>query len=69
VITRRVWAPTDREDERAVEVAEEAGAPLVVAHPPYRWHARSGAGWTSPRLMERTGVTVAVENMFPSTWR
>jgi sugar phosphate isomerase/epimerase len=68
LVTRRVWG-TDPigKIERAVEVAEEAGAPLVVAHPPYRWQ-RSFRRWLEdslPALMERTGVTVAVENMFP----
>src|SRR5437867_9759399 len=68
LITRRVWGaePTGK-IYRAVHLAEEIGAPLVVVHPPYRWQVRfqrwlesSLAGFT-----ERTGVTVAVENMFP----
>jgi len=68
LITRRVWGsePTGK-IYRAVHLAEEVGAPLVVVHPPYRWQVRfrrwleaSLAGFTA-----RTGVTVAVENMFP----
>jgi sugar phosphate isomerase/epimerase len=50
-----------------MEVAEEAGAPLVVMHPPFRWQ-RSYRSWLDERLRgleERTGVLVAFENMFP----
>ncbi|MGZ5299485.1 MAG: sugar phosphate isomerase/epimerase family protein [Actinomycetota bacterium] len=53
--------------ERAIEVAADAEVPLVVVHPPYRWQ-RSFRRWLQdrlPDLMSGTGVTVAVENMFP----
>ncbi len=53
--------------DRAVEVASDAEVPVVVMHPPYRWQTRLPA-WledTLPTLEERTGVTVAIENMFP----
>lgn len=68
LLTRRVWGtdPTGKV-YRAVQLAEEVGAPLVVVHPPYRWQARYRR-WLSQRLAEfcaQTGVTVAVENMFP----
>jgi sugar phosphate isomerase/epimerase len=68
LLTRRVWG-TDPigKVERALEVAEEAEVPLVVVHPPYRWQ-RSYRRWldeTLPGRMAGTGVTVAVENMFP----
>lgn len=68
LLTRHVWG-TDPVGKiyRAVEVAEEAGAPLVVVHPPYRWQ-RSYRRWLEDRLPDlssSTGVTVAVENMFP----
>ena len=68
LITRRVWG-TDPIGKiyRAVQVAEAVGAPLVVIHPPYRWQLRFRR-WTERSLAEfsaRTGVTVAVENMFP----
>jgi sugar phosphate isomerase/epimerase len=39
----------------------------VVIHPPYRWQT-AYAAWLDeaiPRIREETGVTVAVENMFP----
>jgi sugar phosphate isomerase/epimerase len=68
LLTRKVWG-TDPVGKiyRSIEVAEEAGAPLVVVHPPYRWQ-RSYRSWLDERLRgleERTGVTVGFENMFP----
>jgi sugar phosphate isomerase/epimerase len=68
LLTRRVWGtdPVGKID-RAIEVAEAAGAPLVVVHPPYRWQ-RGYRRWLEdrlPGLSANTGVTVAVENMFP----
>jgi sugar phosphate isomerase/epimerase len=68
LVTRRVWGtdPTQK-IYRAVHLAEEIGASLVVIHPPYRWQVRFRR-WVEENLAEfsaRTGVTVAVENMFP----
>ncbi len=68
LMTRTVWGhePVGKID-RAVELAEAVGAPLVVVHPPYRWQ-RSYRRWLRERLptmAERTDVRVAVENMFP----
>lgn len=68
LLTRRVWG-TDpiAKVERSIEVAADAEVPLVVVHPPYRWQ-RSFRRWLEerlPDLMTETGVTVAVENMFP----
>lgn len=68
LITRRVWgAEPTRKIYRAVHLAEEVGASLVVIHPPYRWQVRFRR-WVEEHLAEfseTTGVTVAVENMFP----
>jgi sugar phosphate isomerase/epimerase len=68
LVTRRVWGtdPTGK-IYRAAHLAEEVGASLVVIHPPYRWQVRFRR-WVESNLAEfsaRTGVTVAVENMFP----
>jgi sugar phosphate isomerase/epimerase len=68
LLTRRIWG-TDPVGKiyRAMEVAEEAGAGLVVMHPPFRWQ-RGYRVWLDERLRgleERTGVVVAFENMFP----
>ena len=68
LLTRRVWGtePTGK-IYRAVHLAEETGASLVVVHPPYRWQG-AFRRWIETALApftDRTGVTVAVENMFP----
>ena len=68
LITRSVWGsePTGK-IYRAVHLAQEVEASLVVIHPPYRWQVRFRR-WIEGNLEEfsaRTGVTVAVENMFP----
>lgn len=68
LFTRRVWS-TDPVTKiyRSVQLAQEVGAGLVVAHPPYRWQVRYRR-WIESSMAElsaRTGVTVAIENMFP----
>jgi sugar phosphate isomerase/epimerase len=68
LVTRKVWGtdPIGKID-RAVRVAEEAEVPVVVMHPPYRWQ-RAYRHWLDeelPRVEARTGITVAIENMFP----
>ena len=68
LLTRKVWGtdPIGKID-RSVEVAADAGIPVVVVHPPYRWQ-RPFRRWLIedlPDLEERTGIAVAVENMFP----
>jgi len=68
LVTRKVWGtdPIGKID-RAIAVAEQAEVPVVVMHPPYRWQ-RSYRRWLDeelPELEARTGVTVAIENMFP----
>ena len=68
LVTRAIWGvdPIGKLD-RSVETAAEADVPVVVVHPPYRWQ-RAYRRWLVehlPRLEERTGVAVAVENMFP----
>jgi sugar phosphate isomerase/epimerase len=68
LLTRKVWGtdPIGKID-RSVEVAADAGIPVVVVHPPYRWQ-RAFRRWLIddlPSLEERTDVAVAVENMFP----
>jgi sugar phosphate isomerase/epimerase len=68
LLTRKVWGtdPIGKID-RSVEAAADADVPVVVVHPPYRWQ-RAFRQWLLddlPSLEERTGVAVAVENMFP----
>ena len=68
LLTRRVWG-TDPigKIQRALEVASDAEIPVVVMHPPYRWQ-QSYRRWLSSELHDveaTTGVTLAIENMFP----
>ncbi|MEX2275695.1 MAG: sugar phosphate isomerase/epimerase [Actinomycetota bacterium] len=72
LISRRVFG-TDpiQKIYRSVHLAEEVGAPLVVVHPPYRWQS-TYRRWLTERLGDfaaRTGVDIAVENMFPLRMR
>lgn len=68
LVTRRVWGTEPVEKiYRSVQVAEQAGIPLVVVHPPYRWQVRY-RNWVRRSMAEyaaRSGVGIAVENMFP----
>jgi sugar phosphate isomerase/epimerase len=53
--------------DRCVRFAETAKVSTVVIHPPYRWQT-AYAAWLDeaiPRIREETGITIAVENMFP----
>jgi sugar phosphate isomerase/epimerase len=68
LLTRKVWGtdPIGKID-RAIEVAQDAEIPVVVTHPPFRWQ-RAYRRWIEdhlPDLAQDTGVTLAIENMFP----
>jgi sugar phosphate isomerase/epimerase len=68
LLTRRVWGtePVGK-IYRATQVARQAGIDLVIVHPPYRWQL-GYRRWVDTSLAEysvRSGVTIAVENMFP----
>ncbi len=70
LVSQRVWgrspAPKLR---RSVEMAGELGASTVVVHPPFRWQYRYARQFQDlvRELNADTGITVAVENMYP--WR
>jgi sugar phosphate isomerase/epimerase len=70
LVTQRVWG---REPwtklEMSCEMAREVGATTVVVHPPFRWQREYAAAFVEgvAALSERSGVTLAVENMYP--WR
>lgn len=70
LVTQRVWGadPWPKLD-RACEVAAAVGAGTVVVHPPFRWQREYARGFEAGirDLEERTGLLLAVENMFP--WR
>ncbi|GAA4514823.1 sugar phosphate isomerase/epimerase family protein [Brevibacterium yomogidense] len=54
---------------RTAELAKEAGARTVVLHPPFRWQGDYAKNFVEGvrAMSEETGVTLAVENMYP--WR
>lgn len=68
LVTQRIWGsdPVARL-ERAVAAAVTLGTRTVVVHPPFRWQRRYADGFADQvaRLEQRTGLAVAVENMFP----
>jgi sugar phosphate isomerase/epimerase len=70
LFTQRVWG-TDPwgKLERSAEMAHAVGADVVVVHPPFRWQKEYAAGFVDgiAALEESTGLTFAVENMYP--WR
>ncbi len=68
LITQRIWTadPAARLD-RTVALASELGAGVVVVHPPFRWQRDYAAGFAPQiaALEASSGLTIAVENMFP----
>jgi sugar phosphate isomerase/epimerase len=68
LFTRWVWG-SDRvtKIERAIDVATAAEVPLVVTHPPYRWQRATRVWFREelPRLEQRSGIVVGIENMYP----
>jgi len=70
LLTQRVWGPDPWEKlDRAAMAAHQLGADVVVVHPPFRWQRSYASGFTEGirRLEHSTGITFAVENMYP--WR
>ena len=70
LITQRAWSSDPWEKlRRSAEAAKRIGADIVVVHPPFRWQRGYGEGFVQGiRELNRTsGVTFAVENMYP--WR
>ncbi|WP_308258945.1 sugar phosphate isomerase/epimerase [Pseudonocardia sp. H11422] len=69
-VTQRVWdADPIGRIRRSVDAAARLDARTVVLHPPFRWQRRYAARFADEvaRAGERTGVRLAVENMFPVT--
>lgn len=68
LLTHFVWGRDPQVKlERSAALAAELGADTVVVHPPFRWQSGYAEGFLDivRRTAERSGVTVAVENMFP----
>ena len=70
LLSQRLWGwdPWGKID-RTLELAAEVGAPTVVVHPPFRWQREYATKFAEgiAEREERTGIALAVENMFP--WR
>lgn len=70
LVTQRVWGSDPwAKLERATQAALRLGANVVVLHPPFRWQRSYATGFVPGvrDLARASGVTIAVENMFP--WR
>ena len=67
-ITKSVWGLDPLEKiRRGVEMCKVVGAEVFIVHPPYLWE-RAYAHWVAEECAElsaTTGVTVAVETMYP----
>lgn len=70
VITQTVWGTDPWEKlRRSCDAARQFGADVVVVHPPFRWQREYARGFIAgiAALSAETGITLAVENMYP--WR
>lgn len=70
IITQNTWSSDPWEKlQIAADAAKRLGADTVVVHPPFRWQRQYGAGFVEgiARLNAESGVTFAIENMYP--WR
>ncbi|MDN6638602.1 MAG: sugar phosphate isomerase/epimerase [Yaniella sp.] len=69
LFTQQVWGSAWNKVARAADLARELGAEIVVVHPPFRWQGSYAFEFATGirDIMEATGVTIAVENMYP--WR
>lgn len=70
LVTQTTWGSDPWEKlERSAVAAHRLGADTVVVHPPFRWQRDYAQGFVEGirRLESRTGLTFAVENMYP--WR
>jgi sugar phosphate isomerase/epimerase len=68
LITQRVWASDPVLRLRlSADAAGDLGASTMVIHPPFRWQRRYAQSFRDEVLAAeaRTGVRIAVENMFP----
>ncbi len=70
LVTQTTWGKDPwTKLEKSAEAAHRLGADVVVVHPPFRWQRDYARNFVEGirRLNEETGITFAVENMYP--WR
>lgn len=68
LLTQRVWGTEPRAKvRRSADAAALLGADTVVLHPPFVWQRRYVRDFAAgiEKIMDETGVIIAVENMFP----
>jgi sugar phosphate isomerase/epimerase len=68
LFTQRVWGTEPwGKLYRSADMAHAVGAGTVVVHPPFRWQKEYAAGFVAgiERLEKETGLSFAVENMYP----
>jgi sugar phosphate isomerase/epimerase len=72
IMTARVWGSDPFVKlGRSIDLAEALGASVVVTHPPFVWQRLAAENFAPAvaQLQSRTGVRIAVENMFPTSVR
>lgn len=67
LFTQQVWGSAWNKVARSTRMAQELGAEIVVVHPPFRWQGGYAENFAEGirDIMDATGVTIAVENMYP----
>lgn len=68
LLTHFVWGRDPQiKLEKSAELAANVGASTVVVHPPFRWQSTYADKFLDivRQTSENTGITIAVENMFP----
>ena len=68
LLTHFVWGRDPQAKlERSAELAANVGADTVVVHPPFRWQSGYAERFLDivRQTSQNSGVTIAVENMFP----
>ena len=68
LLTHFVWGRDPQiKLEKSAELAANVGASTVVVHPPFRWQSTYAEKFLDivRQTSENTGITIAVENMFP----
>jgi sugar phosphate isomerase/epimerase len=68
LITQRVWGTQPWiKLEKSAEAAQALGAKVIVVHPPFRWQRDYVKDFENglAKLEARTGMTFAVENLYP----
>jgi len=70
LLTQRVWGPDAwSKVDNSIGLALALGADTVVLHPPFRWQKEYALAFVDGVALREhdSGITLAVENMFP--WR